>query len=891
MIFLSLHFYVQVTYILFFTFQVYQHMFCLPSDLKMELKDFKTKPKRGLKYSDYGIILLLIYMICFALPVVGFSLKTCRVSQNAAICLDSKLRFVPQDIPPTVIEFDLSKNQISRIQRLNFTNLPVLKELNLHENHISKIDTGGFANLISLQKLTLNNNKLVKLGEGTFNGLSKLTELRLNTNKISALSPTAFQSLTRLKLLDISQNRLETMKNLHLILQHMPQLQEFVVRRNVLRFFHSWELTNCSLDLRALDLSGNPIRDFVVTVNIFPNLTRLIIGDPFSVILMKFDVRNKTFLRQVSSLDVSGLHTSFKDMEGLLEMVNSSLTSLAVNRIKRYRFQLLNLSCSIPTLTKLQFRRNDLTSISQYSFYLCVNIIELDLTENHIKVVDENAFTSMIQLQILRLSRNKLSSVPSAIRTIKNLSQLDLSNNLISNFSCQDFSNQTKLKELSLQNNSIFTLTDCAFKDLVKLQVLKLQSSQITDLKGAFNHHFPSLKQLRLNGNKLTAIRKWQFKGLNSLLNLSLNQNEINTLDKDCFVGLVNLTDILLQSNYITTKTLKTRPFKALGNLRRLDLSDNHIKYFNSTPLREAPFSDLSNLEELSLHGQHHRGKSGLPSNFLHGLKKLLRFNARNAQLIYLDKNTFVYTPKLERLDISSNDLQTLPPQLFAPIHNLKALYISRIALQSLDFLKDANLTHLEFLQGRHNQYSVITEDVIKSLPSLLYVDFKYNSFYCNCDNSWFINWTINNKQTQVNDAYNYSCNYPDEFKDKKLLDFDIKYCLQDIDFICFASTTSVILFVMAVSFVYHFMRWQLYCAYYLFWAWLVDSKYKHEQLPHQYDAFISYNFNDEPWVIGQLLPKLEGEQGWRLCLHHRDFEPGKTIYTLSNQKRAFTFA
>ncbi|XP_013880644.1 toll-like receptor 13 [Austrofundulus limnaeus] len=26
------------------------------------------------------------------------------------------------------------------------------------------------------------------------------------------------------------------------------------------------------------------------------------------------------------------------------------------------------------------------------------------------------------------------------------------------------------------------------------------------------------------------------------------------------------------------------------------------------------------------------------------------------------------------------------------------------------------------------------------------------------------------------------------------------------------------------------------------------------------------------------MLPVLEGEQGWRLCLHHRDFQPGKPI-------------
>ncbi|MED6268051.1 hypothetical protein CHARACLAT_018342, partial [Characodon lateralis] len=99
-----------------------------------------------------------------------------------------------------------------------------------------------------------------------------------------------------------------------------------------------------------------------------------------------------------------------------------------------------------------------------------------------------------------------------------------------------------------------------------------------------------------------------------------------------------------------------------------------------------------------------------------------------------------------------------------------------------------------------------------------------------------------------------------------------------DNGYICFVSTTSMIFFVMIGSFAYHFMRWQLYCAYYLFWAWLFDSRYKNKLVPHQYDAFISYNSTDEPWVIGELVPKLEGEQDWRLCLHHRDFEPGKPI-------------
>uniref|UniRef100_A0A3Q2CTJ7 Toll-like receptor 13 n=1 Tax=Cyprinodon variegatus TaxID=28743 RepID=A0A3Q2CTJ7_CYPVA len=825
-----------------------------------------------LNCSDPCITFLLLYITCVSAPVGGFFLESCHLSHNAAICSDRHLKLVPKDIPPTVISFDLSKNQISRIQAGTFTNLLVLKDLNLHQNQILKIDNGSFSNLISLQKLTLNNNRLVKLGQGTFDGLSNLLELRLNTNNIAAVSSTAFQSLIRLKLLDISQNHLGTMKNLYMMLQHMPQLQQFTVRRNKLKHFYSWEFTNHSLDLQVLDLSNNPIRDFRITNNIFPNLTCLSIGDPFSVIKMEWDVKNKTFLRQVSSIDISGLHTTLQVMEELLETVNTSLTSLAANGIKHNRTKLINLACSIPTLSQFQFRRGNLRIITSDFLKPCVHVTELDLSENHIKTINENAFKSMEKLTVLRLSQNKLSVVPSAIQTLQNLSELDLSNNLIGTVNCHDFSNQTKLKELNLKNNSI-TLKDCVFKDLVRLQVLRLQSNQITDLKGAFKSSLSNLKRLHLNGNKLKAIRNGEFNGLKSLLNLSLHQNQIETLDKYSFVGLIKLTDIQLQSN-----ALKKITFNLLANLRRLDLSDNRIQYPENATLTELPFSNLSCLEELSINAQHHRGKSTLPSNFLQGLKNLLRFSARNCQLIYLDKDTFTYTPKLERLDISSNDLQTLSPEHFAPIRNLKSLYISRIALQSLDFLRDAKLTKLKFLQGRHNQYSVITEDVIKSLPSLMYLDLKYISFYCACDNAWFINWTRNSKQTLVNGAYNYSCNYPDNFKGKKLLDLDLKPCLYDVNFISFVSTSCIVCFVMVGSFAYHLMRLQLYCAYYLLLSWLFDSKYKNNQAPHQYDAFISYNYHDEPWVMGELLPKLEGEQGWRLCLHHRDFQPGRSI-------------
>ncbi|XP_024861249.1 toll-like receptor 13 isoform X3 [Kryptolebias marmoratus] len=839
---------------------------------------YKTKPKGGSKCQTLCITFLVMYMIFFVPPVNGFFLKTCRISYNAAKCMQNQLQSVPQDIPPTVTGLDLSKNLISRIQPSNFTNLPVLTELALNQNKISQIDSFAFARLLSLQWLNLKKNKLVKLAKNVFHGLSNLTELRIDHNQIKFVSSTSFQSLTKLKTLDISYNKLQTTIDLHLILQYLPQLQELIANRNELQTFHSWELTNCSLELHTLHLSDNPLKDFRITADVFPNLTHLTIGNSCSKNTMKWNIHNNAFLSRVSSLDISGLHMGLDDMKSLLEAVNSSLTSLTMNRMKHNISTLVNISCTIPTMSTLRICGNKLELIKSDFLKLCVNVTELDLGTNNISDIETNAFASMKHLRILSLRYNRLSSVPSVIRKLQNLSKLDLKFNKITGVECQDFSNQTNLTELNLQNNSITALKTCAFNDLVQLQVLTLQYNKINDLNKAFQRYLPNLKYLHLNGNKLTSIKNEVFRGLRSLLNLSLHENQIKELYSDSFVGLRNLTEIQLMSNQITKQNLDTGAFNALVNLKRLDLAINHIKYTDSEALSQTPFFNLSHLEELSIATQHYREKSHLPCNFLKGLTNLLRFSARNTQIVYLDKDMFKYSPKLEKLDISSNDLGTLSPQLFSPIQNLKSLYISRTTLQSLDFLIDANLTNLQFLQARKNQYSVITEDVIQSLPSLGYVDFQGNSFMCDCDNAWFLNWTISSAQTQVFDAYNFVCNYPEDFKGTKLLDFNLTSCSVEIGFICFVSTTCMILCFMVTSFTYHFMRWQLYCAYYLFLAWLFDKKHQNKQAPHQYDAFISYNTHDEPWVIGELLPKLEGEQGWRLCLHHRDFEPGKPI-------------
>ena len=45
-----------------------------------------------------------------------------------------------------------------------------------------------------------------------------------------------------------------------------------------------------------------------------------------------------------------------------------------------------------------------------------------------------------------------------------------------------------------------------------------------------------------------------------------------------------------------------------------------------------------------------------------------------------------------------------------------------------------------------------------------------------------------------------------------------------------------------------------------------------------RYDVFVSYAEENREWVHHELIPKAEEEWGLRLCVHQRDFVPGKHI-------------
>ncbi|CAL8303110.1 unnamed protein product [Arctogadus glacialis] len=205
---------------------------------------------------------------------------------------------------------------------------------------------------------------------------------------------------------------------------------------------------------------------------------------------------------------------------------------------------------------------------------------------------------------------------------------------------------------------------------------------------------------------------------------------------------------------------------------------------------------------------------------------------------------------QITKLDLFSNRISNLSSHSIQSMKQLRyldlaeVLDLSRNTLKNLDFLAQANLTSLRCLKLCENELTVIDHHIFQFLPALTYLDLSVNPLTCDCSNSGFLLWALSSDQTQIVNVDQYVCTYPLSERGTMFVDVDVHSCWMDASFLCYISTTGLVLLTLLTAFGHHFLHWRL----------------------------------DEAWVHGEMLPALEDERGWRLCLHHRDFQPGRSI-------------
>lgn len=154
-------------------------------------------------------------------------------------------------------------------------------------------------------------------------------------------------------------------------------------------------------------------------------------------------------------------------------------------------------------------------------------LIELQLSSNQFKDLDENIFNGLVSLERLYLFSNKISKLNKEI-----------------------FKDLKNLRQLYLYSNMLTSIEPTTINRLSKLNFLRLEYNKLTTVKA--DTFVSSIQELYLHSNNLTGKLE-SFSKITSLKVLQLESNRINNFDKTMLTGLKNLEKICLFSNPIAS--------------------------------------------------------------------------------------------------------------------------------------------------------------------------------------------------------------------------------------------------------------------------------------------------------------------------------------------------
>uniref|UniRef100_A0A914Z0S5 PDZ domain-containing protein n=1 Tax=Panagrolaimus superbus TaxID=310955 RepID=A0A914Z0S5_9BILA len=322
------------------------------------------------------------------------------------------------------------------------------------------------------------------------------------------------------------------------------------------------------------------------------------------------------------------------------------------------------------------------------------NLIELDISNNGIvDIAPEIEFSP--HLVIIDLSSNVLSAgtLPKSIVNLSNLTHLNISNNPIAELP-EDIDNLQNLRSLDARQCDLRQLPASIVK-LRQLHRLDVGENNLAELPADFDG-LENLREFDAEENDLIILSS-SILGCTKLESLVISENRLRELPAD--IGeLKNLIELNAHSNEIEKIPSSIR---LLTNLRILRLNNNMIEmipqalgslsalnelYLNGNQLQAIP-SSIGNLKKLSFLNISSNHITALPTT-IGSLENLGSLLIRSNKLQELPSEIGKLT-KLRILDIVDNLLEDLPYTLLVIKDTLRALYLTADRPMKIGALKE----------------------------------------------------------------------------------------------------------------------------------------------------------------------------------------------------------
>ncbi|CAL8263785.1 unnamed protein product [Arctogadus glacialis] len=782
------------------------------------------------------------------------------------------------DLPASAINITIGNNSVTHIPTESFIRFFKLENLCMDSNTLKFIDGLAFRRMHQLRTLSLSFNSLSKLNCSVFQDLYNLTYLSLEHNLLEDLPQSLFTSTPQLNTLILRNNSLH---NFSVVVRSVSSLSQLKTLDLGFNFLTSLTHLNSSLpkSLTELFVCGNKLLSLACADSFLTNIRLLDLSKNVELSTTAF---KGVDLAQIRYLQMGS--TKVKIFE-FFKMTNVDATYVDFSDMGLTDPSQINMLCTFfrksKHTTHMTLKLNRFNMLPNTSLTNCPQITgTFDISSNNLKQVKCLEFLEgQKRIKRFEIEHNHINQLLSCKGTKYNLplTQLSFRYNRMLSVDSDAFAHTPNLTILNLNINSIASLNFGALRGLTKLQILRLDNNVLTELWNSTFEGLSSLETLNLRNNRIAVIFYGRFLDLGRLTILDLGGNKISHIYEGGLKGLKRLRNLYLDGNNLKQiDSIEFAPFQ--NTLEVLDLLKNQIRFTHE--IFVSPFVNLSSLRDLKLGEQQPSGISRLPHGFFRGLHSLKNLYLTNNRIDHLASDTFDDLTGLAylTLDNSCNGLVNLEPGSFKNLRNLKRLSLQNMGLQNLSNEVFGNLSKLQGLYLTHNVMQHIDVEVLDSLRSLSYLDIRKIPLSCSCQNLQLQNWTLNNHKVQLIDLHSLRCK---ESIDRFFFNFDTNVCFVDLGKYMFFITAAVIFVSIVVPLLHVKLYWKTKYGYYVFRAWFSEQwrKLREDEENCEYDAFISYNFNNEAWVLEQLLPNLEGNgSSFKLCLHHRDFEPGRNI-------------
>ncbi|XP_066478712.1 transforming growth factor beta activator LRRC32 [Tiliqua scincoides] len=365
---------------------------------------------------------------------------------------------------------------------------------------------------------------------------------------------------------------------------------------------------------------------------------------------------------------------------------------------------------------KIDLSENKLQNITERPLTFYTSLQHLDLSSNRIGFIEPDIFVGMRSLTELNLANNQLYRLVHHnlwIGLLPAVRVLDLSRNSLYSGMAEHFlHNAPALQYLSLAENSILEISQRTFQGSTGLAEVDLHSNMIMDIEEGAFETLLHLSKLNLSMNSLTCIAGFNLKQLRTL---DLSQNSIETFHSTESEEEFNLIWLDLSEN----KLIRFPSLPQVNKLAHLNLSKNIMQFL----MVESSGDDVEyGWEDAPLQVQAPRSQTVSNSPHLPQLKYLdLSYN----EIKSIPSDFFASMPALQFLNLSKNCLQTFVAS--SELVMLAVLDLSSNSLQNLELNADI-LSYLQELYLQDNHLQALQSNIFASLRRLRRLHLQSNN-------------------------------------------------------------------------------------------------------------------------------------------------------------------